>query len=151
MIMLKIIRTSSLSENQIKLICNLKNQEWRFGIKSQLNFFKKNIKKNDLHNLLIVKEKIIGYTCLRRHKSNHYKKYIFLFDTIIIDKKYRNMGYAKVLMTYVIKNIKRFKRNSILSCNKDMIKFYKKYGWKILLNKHYERNNNNVFLIYNIK
>ena len=35
--------TKQLSNKEIKDICFLKNEKWKFGIKSQLNWFKKNV------------------------------------------------------------------------------------------------------------
>ena len=58
--------TNQLSKKQIKMICRLKNIHWKFGIVAQKNWFKKNIKKNDIHNLLILNSKLIGYTLLRK-------------------------------------------------------------------------------------
>ena len=39
------ISSIKLKKKQIKEICLLKDKEWKFGIKSQLNWFDKNIKK----------------------------------------------------------------------------------------------------------
>ena len=80
------ITHSELKTVQIKSICQLKDMEWKFGIKSQLKWFKKNIKKNDIHNLFYIKSKLIGYTLLRQRtcKINNSTKKVkyLLFDTI---------------------------------------------------------------------
>ena len=60
------ISSIKLKKKQIKEICLLKDEEWKFGMKSQLNWFNKNIKKNDIHNLFYLKAKLIGYTLLRK-------------------------------------------------------------------------------------
>ena len=44
------IISSKLKDNQIKSICLLKDEQWKFGIKSQMKWYRKNIKKNDIHN-----------------------------------------------------------------------------------------------------
>ena len=44
--------TSELNKNKIIQISKLKDSQWSFGINSQIGWFKKNIKKNDIHNLL---------------------------------------------------------------------------------------------------
>ena len=46
--------TPLLSKKEIKNICILKDTQWKYGIKSQLNWYKKNIKKEDIHNLLFI-------------------------------------------------------------------------------------------------
>ena len=84
--------TSLLSKKEIKNICILKDTQWKYGIKSQLNWYKKNIKKEDIHNLLFINSKLIGYTLLRKRMCfvNKVKKKYLLFDTLVLDKKYRN-------------------------------------------------------------
>ena len=75
---LKSIVSSKLSNIQIKQICLLKDKNWKFGIKSQLTWFKNNIKKFDLHNLFYIKSKLAGYTLLRKRTckiQNLKKKY----------------------------------------------------------------------------
>ena len=55
-----------LSKSEIRNICYLKNSEWNYGMRSQFEWFKSNVKKNDLHNLLLLNGKLIGYTFLRK-------------------------------------------------------------------------------------
>ena len=81
-----------LSKKEIKNICLLKDNQWKFGIKSQLNWYKKNIKKKDIHNMMFINSKLIGYTLLKRRSclvNKVLQKYLH-FDTLILDKKYRN-------------------------------------------------------------
>ena len=63
---LKSIVSDKLTNKEIKEICLLKDKQWKFGIKSQLKWFKNNIKKYDLHNLFYIKSKLVGYTLLRK-------------------------------------------------------------------------------------
>jgi len=49
---LKSIVSNKLTNNEIKKICFLKDKQWKFGIKSQIKWFERNIKKYDIHNLL---------------------------------------------------------------------------------------------------
>ena len=51
--------TRNLSKKNIKEIINLKETHWSHGIKSQKEFLKKNLKPNDLYNLLYFKKKLI--------------------------------------------------------------------------------------------
>ena len=124
-------KTSELTKKEIQLITNLKKQKWNYGILTQLKWFKKNIKKNDIHNLLKINKKLIGYTALRICRVDHsdYKNYL-LFDTLVIDKKEREKKYAELLMYFNNKIIKKKKKISFLICSKYMLKFYSKYDWK---------------------
>ena len=59
------ISSIKLKKKQIKEICLLKDKEWKFGIKSQLNWFNKNI-KNDIHNLFYFNAKLVGYSFTKK-------------------------------------------------------------------------------------
>ena len=75
------LKTLQLSKNKVTEICRLKDSQWKFGIKSQYQWFKDNVKKNDIHNLLYLKSQLIGYTLLRirlyNTDNNSKKKIIF--------------------------------------------------------------------------
>ena len=130
------IASTKLKKKQIKEICLLKDKEWKFGIKSQTNWFDSNIKRDDIHNLLYINTKLIGYTLLRKRfcKFNNIakKKTYLLFDTLVIDKKFRNNNYSTLLMNFNNKIIKKKGFFSFLICKKKLVKFYIKNGWKKL-------------------
>jgi ribosomal protein L4 len=127
--------TKELSANEINEIINLKDEHWKYGGKNQKKFFKKNLKNNDIHNLLYVKKKLIGYTALRhsnyKNQKNIIIKYLHL-DTIIIKKDFRKKRYSILLMFFNNFIIKKNNKTSILFCNSNLINFYKKFNWKIL-------------------
>ena len=58
MIILKSLTTDKLKKKSIFEICKLKNTYWNYGIQSNLSWFRKNVKKKDIHNLLIIKIKL---------------------------------------------------------------------------------------------
>ena len=130
------IVSTKLKKKQINEICLLKDKEWKFGIKSQMNWFDRNIKRDDIHNLLYINTKLIGYTLLRKRfcKFNNIakKKTYLLFDTLVIDKKFRNNNYSTLLMNFNNKIIKKKGFFSFLICKKKLVKFYIKNGWKKL-------------------
>ena len=131
------LKTSKLNKNKIIQISNLKDSQWRLGINSQIEWFKKNIKKNDIHNLLYLKSKLIGYTLLRRrsfNSNNKLKKRYLLFDTLVIHKDYRNKKLSNLLMIFNNTIIRKTRLFSFLICKNDLVDFYKKYDW-IKLNK----------------
>ena len=139
--LLKSITTSKLSNNEIKQICSLKDQQWKFGINSQLKWFENNVKKFDLHNLFYIKSKLVGYTLLRKRtykiknlkNNNHY----LLFDTLVIDKKFRGMKLSNLLMSFNNTIIKLSGFSSFLICGSKLKDFYKKYNWNKLNNKNF--------------
>ena len=131
------LNTLKLNKDKIIKISKLKDSQWRFGINSQLEWFKNNIKRNDIHNLLYNKSKLIGYTLLRRRSFNNNnllkKKYI-LFDLLIIHKDYRNKKLSNLLMMFNNIIIRKTGLFAFLICKNDLVSFYKKYDW-IKLNK----------------
>ena len=123
-----------ISIQDLKLICNLKDQKWNHGIKSQINWFKKNVKSKDIHNLLFIKKVLVGYVLLRERsciKNENIKKYL-LFDTLIIKEEYQNKGYARIMMNFTNEIIRKKKMASFLICEKEMIKFYQRFNWFLL-------------------
>ena len=138
---LKSIVSNKLTNNEIKQICLLKDKQWKFGINSQLKYFKNNIKKYDLHTLFYIKSKLVGYTLLRKRTSKieklKKKKYYFLFDALVIDKKYRGMKLSNLLMTFNNTIIKQSGFSSFLICSNELVGFYKNNNWTKLNNKEF--------------
>ena len=134
------ITSLNLKSSQINSICNLKDQEWKFGKISQNDWFRKNIKKNDIHNLLYINTKLIGYTSLRKKlcKIKNKKKKIqyLLFDTLIIDKKFKGKKLSNLLMTFNNEIIKQSCFFSFLICKNRHVNFYKKNKWIKINNKN---------------
>jgi hypothetical protein len=129
--------TKNLKKKEIRNICKLKNTHWRHGVKSQIKWFETNIKEKDIHNLAYLKGKLVGYVSLRkRNFFNNKKKNPYLyFDTLIVSKKYRKFNIGNDLLNLTNKVIKKSKLHSMLICKKKIIPFYKKYKWKMAINK----------------
>ena len=133
------LNTQKLKKDKVIQICKLKDSQWNFGIKSQLEWFKNNIKKNDIHNLLYIKSKLVGYTLLRKRSfntKNQIKKKYILFDTITIHKEYRNKKLSNLLMIFNNTIIKETGLFSFLICKNDLVGFYKKNNWIKLKKKN---------------
>lgn len=127
---LQSFKTYQLNELTILKICKLKNSHWKYNLKLQKDFFNKNAKRYDIHNLLYFNKKLVGYTMLRKRKI--LKKYkVFIFDTLIIDKKHRGRKFSAELMNFNNNIIKKSNYLAILFCNKDLISFYSKFLWKL--------------------
>jgi hypothetical protein len=58
---LKSIITKKLTKNEIRAICLLKDEEWTYGIRSQLDWFKNNIQQLEKVWKIIEEERITGY------------------------------------------------------------------------------------------
>ena len=132
--MIKIIslRTVELNKYLTGEILKLKDTHWKKGLQSQRKFFKKNILDKDTHILLFYGKKLSGYVLLRDRKCLYKKKTIsyLLFDTLIIKENLRNKKLSSILMNFTNNIIKFKNKRSILFCNRDVIKYYKKFEWK---------------------
>ena len=127
---IKTILKKKLTNNQIKEIINLKKKIWKFSYKSQLSWFKNNVKENDINFLLVHNKKLIGYCLIAEKNTNlHNIKYVYLLDSLIIEKKYSKKNFI-----FFLKFVKKFikKKICILVCQKKYFKLYNFFGWKKL-------------------
>lgn len=68
------------------------------------------------------------YEKARLHEDNGEWQMIFGVNTI---PSYRKQGYARKLMGHVIEEVKREnKKGLVLTCKKELIPFYEKFGYK---------------------
>ena len=139
-------KTKQLKKQQIHNICKLKNTCWNYSFKSNLAWFKKNVNSYDIHNLIYYNSKLIGYTLLRIRTFylGKIKKKYFYFDTLIVEKKYRNKGVSYFLMKLNNQVIKKNNKISFLIYLNKFIRFYKKFNWKIIPKKKFSVRDHNV-------
>jgi len=115
-----------IGSDLIFYICKFKNLYWNYGIDSQLSFFKKYMREQDKHFLILHFDKIIGYGCVRPRRFNY-------IDTILIDKDYRGYGYGGKLMKWIMEE----ESKKLLLCKNENIGFYEKYGFIIQNRIHF--------------
>ena len=60
-----------------------------------------------------------------------------MFDTLVIDKKYRGMKLSDLLMSFNNTIIKLSGFSSFLICSNELVGFYKKNNWTKLKNKDF--------------
>ena len=108
-IKLKSLKSINLKKNELSQIFKLKNSHWKTSINEQKKWFKKNINPNDIHNIIYLNNKIVGYNCLRNMRLIQKRNKYLLFDTIIIKKVYRKLKLGSLLMEQNNKIIKKKK------------------------------------------
>ena len=134
------LKKKKLKKKQIFSICKLKNSFWKWKIENQLKWFKIKVYENDINNLLLIDDKIIGYTLLRKRKAkikNESFNYYY-FDSFLIDKRFRKRKLGEKLILFNNKIIRKQKKHAFLICPKKLVKFYLKYDWTILKKKNFE-------------
>lgn len=149
-------KTSKLSKQKIEEIYKIKDSFWKYGKSSQASWFKQNVKRGDMHNLLVNRQKLVGYTLLRKREMkirDRTKKNYFLIDTVIIRKDKRKKKLSNELMKLNNSVLLKYKKVGFLLCKKKLIKFYSKYSWEKISNKKFTLNNaqtNRNGMIFNI-
>ena len=130
------IKTSELNNKQFDQILYLKNAHWKYGLESQIKWFKKNALVNDSHNLMLINNEIIGYTFLADrslkifHLNKIYEELSYtLFATLILSEKYRNFFYVSKFMKFNSEIIIKKNKPSFLLCHEHNLKLYKFFGW----------------------
>lgn len=153
----KFQKNNRINKIYLGKIINLKIKVWKFNYRSQINWLRENLLPDDLHVTLEDRKKLIGYTMLRErflYKDNKSKNKIYLFDTHVISKAFRGklikgLSPSKVLMEKILIFILKKKRVSFLLCNKDLIKYYKLFGWSIINKKKIKiKNEKNLTIMY---
>ena len=131
-LLLKSKLTKKLKKKEILSICKLKNTHWKYGIKSQVDWFNENVQDNDIHNLAFLKEKLVGYVSLRKRNfllKKKINKYLY-FDTLIVSKRYRKLKIGHELSNLTVNVIKKAKIHSMLVCKKKLFLFMKSINGK---------------------
>ena len=134
---IRVLKKDKIEEKLKINLCKLKKTFWNYSLKSHVEWFSKNVKKNDINIFLFNKDSLIGYNLLRKRNyyliENKIKKNPFLFlDTLIIKKEFRKKNLSKKIMNKNIDISRKSNLPLILICKKQHIDFYKKFGFKLL-------------------
>ena len=134
---IRVLKKDKIEEKLKINLCKLKKTFWNYSLKSHVEWFSKNVKKNDINIFLFNKDSLIGYNLLRKRNyyliENKIKKNPFLFlDTLIIKKEFRKKNLSKKIMNKNIDISRKSNLPLILICKKQHIDFYKKFRFKLL-------------------
>ena len=140
-------KNSDIKKKTLLEICKIKDVFWKHGIKTQYDWVKKKLKKEDIHNLVYYNNNLIGYNLLRKRKFylGNKKQNYFYFDTLIIHPKFRKQKISLFLMKLNHDIFKKFKLHSFLICQKKHELFYKKFNWTKINNKNFSIEDHKFF------
>ena len=135
----KFVKHVDLSVAEKLQIAELKNQHWPYGIESQLQWMKENVKPNDVH--------LLGFDAL----TTNLLAYITIVQLIVsidgivkpmlgiggvcISKVIEHSGYGKSLTKMAEAFIQNHNLQGILLCKDELVHFYKKCGWELIVYK----------------
>lgn len=140
---IRVLKKDKIEEKLKINLCKLKKTFWNYSLKSHVEWFSKNVKKNDINIFLFNKDSLIGYNLLRKRNyyliENKIKKNPFLFlDTLIIKKEFRKKNLSKKIMNKNIDISRKSNLPLILICKKQHINFYKKFKFKLLKKNNFQ-------------
>ena len=142
------IKNKEISQLLIDKICKFKMKFWKYNLNSQLKFFYENHNNDDLHFILIDKNKILAYNVLKKRiftklekSKNIVKKYFFLFDSFLVDKNFRNQNIGSNHLKENKIYLKKVGKPGFLLCKKKLINFYTKNDWELIINKNFKVKN----------
>ncbi len=133
----RIIKNDSLSDEDKLRIAEIKNQHWPYGISSQLEWMKKNIKDEDYH--LIGEDR--PYSSFLLSYSTLSRLFVNIDDTnyeaigvggVCVSKSILHCGMGKQLMEEVDCFIRKQGKPGILLCQDKVVEFYMKYNWMLV-------------------
>lgn len=140
---IKVLRKNKINNSLKTEICKLKKTFWNYSLKSHKEWFKKNVRKNDIHILLFNEKQLVGYNLLR--KRNYYlelkkriKKNYYYFDTLIVKKKFRKKNLSKKILDRSLSFSRKTNLPLILICKKKHVNFYKKFSFQLLKKNNFK-------------
>ena len=127
---LKKFSTKDLSKYHIKQIIYLKKNHWKYNIKDQYKWFDLNAHKKDLHFLVFIESKLTGYVHLSLRsfyldKNLRNKNKYILFRNLLVIKKYRKLGVARLIMNSVNHYLKKRSYFLFYYAKKEFLNFIK--------------------------
>lgn len=144
MINIEFIKNSSLNNDLMYKIINLKNQHWPYSLESQKLWMKNNLGDEDIHVCILFNSDLIAYLNLTTLEAKVNKNDISLvgLGNVCVDKRHLKMGWGNLVICVVNTYLKENKKNGILLCKSGLINFYKKNGWSLM-------NTDNLSIIVN--
>lgn len=120
----------------LDLICEIKDENWPYGIVKQKKWIEENIQKDDVHVLVFDDEqKLIGYTNLVYRTlviNESVTTSIFGIGNVCVSNQSKKSGIGKFMMLEINKYIILKNIPGLLFCKDNLIPFYLKCGWNLL-------------------
>ena len=127
------INHSKITPELLDKIIKLKSVAWSYSYEEQKKWIYRNIKNNDIHVLLLKNDEIISYLNLIDIELliNGKKKKAFGIGNVCAVEK--GKGFGREIMKQVNQFIIERKRIGLLFCKIELVEFYKKNCWSIIL------------------
>lgn len=126
---LKIIKHRDISTNELLDVCKIKSAFGNYTLESQIEWIKANLCDDDIHFLLYLNNKLIGYlNLIPITLTINYKKFVgYGVGNVCTTEK--GKGYGRRLMTKLNQHIILLNIFGLLFCKIDVYEFYQQFGW----------------------
>lgn len=143
---------SQLTEQDLEKIISLKKIHWNYSTEEHKNWINNNIKKDDIHVLMLENEVLVGYMNLIQTEvflNNEIQHFLGIGNVCSLEK---GLGYGRELLIGVQNYLFENNYKGILFCKDKLVGFYTKFGWTLIdgskiISKNYK--NVNV-MFYNV-
>ena len=119
--------------NVLSQLTTVENSEGNIISEKEYAVFLSNLEKNvHIYVLQTEQEELVGMaTIIIEKKLIHGGSKVAHIEDVVVDQKYRGMGYGKVLVNNLIRKSKKFGcYKIILNCHEKNIGFYEKHGFQ---------------------
>ncbi len=143
---------SQLTEEDLEKIVSLKKIHWDYPIEEHKNWIYNNIKKDDIHVLMLENEALVGYMNLIQTEvvlNDETQPFLGIGNVCSLKK---GLGYGRELLIGVQKYLLKNNYKGILFCKDKLVDFYTKFEWTLIDdNKIISKNYKNVnIMFYNV-
>ena len=149
----KIIKHKDVDLNTIHEICNLKDENWPYGLSKQMQWMTENISDHDYH-ILAYSESIIGYVNLVHREiliNNDYKVNVLGIGNVCLANEFKRKGLGLRLMGFVANFLEENDISGVLFCKESLVPFYDKNGWSLINDFQIIDNPDVKTMVYNFK
>ncbi len=150
----KIVKHANILEQDLNEIILIKSVAWPYPYEKQIKWMDNHLKDSDLHLLLFNKNKAVAYLNLITIKlliDNAVTDGLGVGNVCTIEK---GMGLGNELMKQTNQYIKNENKIGLLFCKPNLVSFYIKNGWHVIIKNQLNvvfDNKNVETMIFNYK
>lgn len=133
MLNLEEIVHEDLSQKTLIEICEIKSKAWSYSADSQKKWISENIKTNDIHLLLRDDAYLVGYLNLVNIHFMIDHELLYGFGIGNVCSSVKGHGYGGKIIEFANDFILKKESFGLLFCKNNLVDFYIKYGWKLVI------------------
>lgn len=120
----------NLQETELMAICRVKSLAFPYDVKSQEQWIRKNITRDDIHLLYKPQRTILAYLDMIRINLELDGRLMEGYGIGNVCSRQKGQGYGLKIMNEVNRLLTEEVKPGMLFCRKSLVAFYQKSGWK---------------------